>query len=316
MGKKKKRGTHVEAGVSYRGSSEQGPFLYQAPQTVPHKYGGRHVRKISVTPYDISLLTDQNTELLLKVEKLEAESAGHELAGRKMLKKMEKEINVLRDELEAVRAKEAQSAQRAKEKEEAALHRKEEKAKVRMMRSKSGPVHFGQRETDPFGETKKDFAPAGPLSSLFSRSTKHAPSYTSISESQEEDSSDTDPLTPTSATSFEDQQREFIAQVLSKMAELEETNSRLESQQADTAARLMAIQMETESLGRLYEGIDDEVEIVQGEPSPETELLSYKPLRDTLNIKAQPWTFGYKLKQTWRALDLAKLNVEGLVCLK
>ncbi|ESK95089.1 hypothetical protein Moror_13821 [Moniliophthora roreri MCA 2997] len=250
---------------------DQDPFLYQAPRTVPHKYGGRHIRRISVTPYDISLLTDQNTELLLKVEKLEAESASHELAGRKTLKKMEKEINALRDELEAVRAKEAQNALRAKEEEEAALHRKKGKAKMRMMRSKSGPVHFGQRETDPFGQTVKDFAPAGPLSSLFNRSAKNAPSHTPISESQEEDSSDTDPHTPTSTTNLEDQQREFIAQVLSKMAELEETNSRLESQQADTAAKLLAIQKETESLGRLYEGIDDEVEIVQGEPSPEIE---------------------------------------------
>ncbi|KAK7049732.1 hypothetical protein VNI00_005763 [Paramarasmius palmivorus] len=271
-----------------RRSSDQDPFLYQAPRTVPHKYGSRHVRKISVTPYDISLLSDQNTELLLKVEKLEAESASNEITGKKMLKKMEKEITALRDELEAVRAKEAQNAEtRAKEKAEAEFHRKEGKAKVRMMRSQSGPIHLPRR--DSFGDDVRDFAPAGPLTSLFNRSVKHGPVHTPIRESTEEDdSSDSDALTPTTSASLEEQQRQFIAQVLTKMTELEEANARLESQQADTAARLQAIQLETESLGRVYEGIDDGVEIVPCEPSPEAEASTLEDPQTNKEIAGPP----------------------------
>ncbi|KAL0580531.1 hypothetical protein V5O48_001518 [Marasmius crinis-equi] len=230
--------------------SEHDPFEFPSRST-PLKYGGRHVRKISVTPYDISLLNDQNAELLLKVEKLETESASQELTGRKMLRKLEKEINGLRSELEAVREKEALNA--AKAKERADRENTDKRERKRMTKSRSGPVSARTRERDDTEAPVRDFAPPGPLSGLFNRSTTSLP--TSIPDS-EEPQSGSEPNTPTSASAFEDQQREFIAQVMSKMAELEETNARLQSQQAETAAQLMAVQKETDSLGRVYEGLE------------------------------------------------------------
>ncbi|KAK1232094.1 hypothetical protein PQX77_004752 [Marasmius sp. AFHP31] len=253
-----------------RGNSDQDPFQFPSRST-PSKQGGRHVRRISVTPYDISQLSEQNEELLFKVEKLESESASQDLAGRKMLRKLEKEINGLRAELEAVREKEALNAAKAAESAQRGQRQKTRK----VSRSKSGPVSLGSGgKADP-DEPVMDFAPAGPLEGLFNRSTTSL--HKSIPES-EEDTSESEPNTPTSATTMERQQREFIAQVLAKMAELEETNTRLESQQAETAAQLASIQKETESLGRVYEGLEnitgvsgEGLELVHDDPSSQQE---------------------------------------------
>lgn len=50
----------------------------------------RRPRKISVSLTDISQLSDQNAELLSKVEKLESESLQTEQAGRRRLRNLEK----------------------------------------------------------------------------------------------------------------------------------------------------------------------------------------------------------------------------------
>ena len=93
--------------------------LSPLPPSSPHYYGGsrpcspvsesppqtRHVRRISVTPGELSALADQNAELLDKLGKLEEESAQADLAGKRKLRKLEKEIAGLRAELDRTREK-------------------------------------------------------------------------------------------------------------------------------------------------------------------------------------------------------------------
>ncbi|KAG7097378.1 hypothetical protein E1B28_004728 [Marasmius oreades] len=268
-----------------RSSSDQDPF-YPSSRLPPIRHKGPHVRKMSVTPHDIALLSDQNIDLLLKVEKLESDSASQDLAGRKLLRRLEKEINALHDELDAVREKEALNVMKATEKAEREEKQKRGKGQG-TIKSKSGQVETGTQEGVDLGDgSVRDFAPAGPLTGLFRRSTDQHPA--TISESFE-DNPGSESSTPTSSTSFEEQQREFIAQVLNKMAELEETNARLEAQQAETAAQLLAIQKETASLGRVYEGLEGFIgagegfELVQDDSPSQSESDALEGKENTLN---------------------------------
>ncbi|OBZ70370.1 hypothetical protein A0H81_09856 [Grifola frondosa] len=74
----------------------------------------RHSRRISVTPSELASLADQNAELLDKLEKLEAESVKADHAGKRKLRKLEKEIQGLREELENTQAKGAALEEQAK----------------------------------------------------------------------------------------------------------------------------------------------------------------------------------------------------------
>lgn len=50
----------------------------------------RRARKVSVSQNDIDLLSDQNAELLVKLDRLESESVQTEQAGRRRLRNLEK----------------------------------------------------------------------------------------------------------------------------------------------------------------------------------------------------------------------------------
>jgi hypothetical protein len=59
-----------------------------------------HAHRISASPSDLALLADQNAELL---QKLETDSAQANLAGRRRLGKLEKDIDGLREKLDQYR---------------------------------------------------------------------------------------------------------------------------------------------------------------------------------------------------------------------
>lgn len=56
----------------------------------------RHFRRISVSPSDIAQLADQNAELMQTLQELEAESSHADQAGKRKLKRLEEEIQILR----------------------------------------------------------------------------------------------------------------------------------------------------------------------------------------------------------------------------
>lgn len=75
----------------------------QAPPARSTFGQARHTRRISITQSELARLSDQNTELLQKLEQLEAESSLADKAGKRRLNKLESEIQTLRNELDQAR---------------------------------------------------------------------------------------------------------------------------------------------------------------------------------------------------------------------
>ncbi|PSS35466.1 hypothetical protein PHLCEN_2v1621 [Hermanssonia centrifuga] len=271
----------------------------------PHYYSGslphtptptspriRHSRRISVTPGEIALLADQNAELLDKLEKLEEESAHADLAGKRKLRKLEREIQGLREELEKTQAKGVELEEKAKEvlamSEDEVMKRKREEREEKM-RALRESLKVASSDPSPstiatlsLGEEVRDFAPGRELSrsTASSSSTKTSPSpishalplptkvlsapgtITSIPEEPGPSStsyfprlSDTQPQLQSQPPPLE---YAIISQLLSKIRELEETNAEISQEQKATAERLQAAQWDAESIRRAYDCLSDE----------------------------------------------------------
>ncbi|KAG6850917.1 hypothetical protein H0H93_006743 [Arthromyces matolae] len=212
----------------------------------------KNVRKISVSTADISHLADQNAELLDKLQRMESESISADHAGRRVLKRLEKEIQTLRQELEKTQAKSEELEKKANEgwqSQQEALRKKEERElKLRAIRNLTVASDDGDDEQEI-----RDFAPenmfgaSGPSRSLYPpgetprrfsgtplRRPPHAPA----------------PFTPHPESAL-------ISQLLEKIQELEETNGRIIEQQSETKEQLNAVQRETEHINRVYECLAD-----------------------------------------------------------
>ncbi|KAF9071133.1 hypothetical protein BDP27DRAFT_1446617 [Rhodocollybia butyracea] len=112
----------------------------------------KHARRVSITQSELGRLSDQNAELLLKLEQLEQESASADKYGRRKLGKLEREIQTLRTELDEAR-------------QDAIRRTKEEKSAARM---KPRRKHTEDEETTP---TFQDFAPSSSTRSTSSFAT-------------------------------------------------------------------------------------------------------------------------------------------------
>ncbi|KAJ7749248.1 hypothetical protein B0H14DRAFT_3603837 [Mycena olivaceomarginata] len=189
-------------------------------------------RRISVSPRDISLLADQNAELLQKLETLESEALTTDRSGRRALKQLEREIQLLRDELERTQARSEElekNVQVGTEKivEEMWRKKKEREAKFRAMRKNNSGRDGGIR----------DFAPPG-----FFAKASLSPSNSSEFPS-DEDGDD-------SFGSEHTDEHSLVSQLLSKIQELEDTNTRIIEAQRETGEKLHAVQRETESISK------------------------------------------------------------------
>jgi hypothetical protein len=232
-------------------------------------------RRISVSPRDISLLADQNAELLQKLETLESEAQTTDRSGRRALKQLEREIQLLRDELERAQARSEElekNVQVGTEKivEEMWRKKKEREAKFRAMRkNNSGGRNGGIR----------DFAPPG-----FFAKASLSPSNSSEFPS-DEDGDD-------SFGSEHTDEHSLVSQLLSKIQELEDTNTRIIEAQRETGEKLHAVQRETESISKVYEyfsgenGVEWEVVDEDGHKSPMEGTVRFTSFRRSLD--AQP----------------------------
>jgi hypothetical protein len=263
----------------------------------------RRPRRISVSPNDIALLSDENAELLAKLEKLEAESAQADMAGRRKLRKLEKEIQGLREELEQTQVKSEELEVKAKngfdaEKVADEMWRKkmEREEKCRAMRGKS--------DSDLGGDGVKDFAPGSTAIS-----SGGSPNITPVKQVSQPAANSQNSL-PTfhfpkrhlgrdiegdlfSAQSqpFVTPERELavVSQLLMKIRELEDTNAQISDQQAKTAVTLHSVQRDAETIRRVYEGLGDaegvEWEVVADEDR-ETGRNAKRPEDDTIRFKS------------------------------
>jgi hypothetical protein len=203
---------------------------------------------------DISFLADQNAELLSKLEKLEAEASSADVTGRRELKRLEKEIGVLKEDLEKTQAKSHELEEKAKsgfglgaEKviEEAWKRKKEREQKLNALRRAGRVV----RSTPP------NFAPDAP--SLFSSGLRSSPDLSTLEELS--NSGEQVTITPREQSTAQPDQQ-LIAKLLEKIQELETTNSKILEHQTETTTRLQAVQRETEFMTRVYERLNQDEE--------------------------------------------------------
>ncbi|KII95297.1 hypothetical protein PLICRDRAFT_693535 [Plicaturopsis crispa FD-325 SS-3] len=224
----------------------------------------RHTRRISINPADISLLSDQNAELMSKLERLESDSIHADQAGRRRLRKLEKELQTLREELESTRARSEQLEERtsalALAEESTAKRREEHEERVRALRSKSSITD------DEENEEVRDFAPGNPLDltamplhrrashpALFTLPTTPAPKVNlSTKPSMEFAASQSLPSVPASS-----QEPALISRLLHKIQELEEANAQIGLQQTTTAARVRAVQHDAHCMREMYATLGD-----------------------------------------------------------
>ncbi|KAJ7068659.1 hypothetical protein C8F01DRAFT_1118888 [Mycena amicta] len=261
------------------------PDTHGADSPSPRSYFKRS-RRISIHPSDISLLADQNHELLHKLETLEEEAQVADRQGRRALKQLEKEISLLRDELEKTQARSEQlekQAQVGPEKivEELWRKKKEREAKFRALRNGT-PT----RAPWPFGDESdvRDFAPPGPFSKA------------ALSPSQSiefpSSSSDLDASYGAEHAFEHPNQHALVSQLLSKIKELEATNTQIIQQQSETADKLQAVQRETESISKVYEyfgpehGIEWEMVSEDGRKSPIDGTIRFRSFRRTLESQS------------------------------
>ncbi|KAK0461771.1 uncharacterized protein EV420DRAFT_127453 [Desarmillaria tabescens] len=262
--------------------------FYSTPQTDQPR---RRVRKVSVRLDDISLLADQNDELLQKIERLETEAASADLAGRRMLRRLEKEISQLREDLEKTQARSQEFEEKAERMApiEAAWRRKlEQEAKAEASHSKS--------EISEEEEEIRDFAPGGILSRPSTSSIPDVipsegttPQITALCDAFTGLAfSSVSPPSEDSTTQAQEPQARIepelaiVSQLLAKIQELEEANLRIIRQQSETANKLIAVQQETENMSKVYESLNDsKLEFMEG-----SDTTSEKPrLSDDSTIR-------------------------------
>ena len=215
-----------------------------------------HVRKISIARADISLLADQNAELLSKLQKLEEDAMAADIAGRRELKKLGKEIVYLRDALEKTQAKSEELEGKVQNAvtNEAVRKKKERKA-----------MRNAARDNKTEG-TVLDFAPPG---SKFGGPSER---YSLLDLPQEENHfrNDLEPSVSDPNRSDDDvvSDRTLVARLLSKVKELEEANARILRQQVETSNQLAHVQRDTLNMTKVYELLSDH-DVVELELEPE-----------------------------------------------
>ena len=178
-------------------------------------------RKISFSTLEISHLADQNAELLEKLERVETEAVQADQTGRRELKRWEKEILSLREELEKTQAKSEELEEKTKagfawdtEKvvQEVWKKKEEREAKFRAMRNVSqGSAVHTERDYQV-----RNFAPEGSGSGMSTSIASHLPLRhpSGVPFSHTQPSPGTHP------------EYSLIAQLLQKIKELEQTNTR------------------------------------------------------------------------------------------
>lgn len=249
----------------------------------------RSQRRISVSPADLALLSDQNAELLAKLEKLESESAQTDQAGRRKLRGLEKEIQELREELDKTRARSDELEKKAKivslnmEPEEASKRRHEREERVRAMRGRSegdtsdGEVRdfapggalasqgFSKRSTGLGRSEKRNFPPQGLRRHTSEVVFRSSPTDSKLSELSRKmslrhglsRSSSQSQFSPTQTAVPATPEYALVSQLLQKIRELEQTNSQITLQQAKTTASLQSVQRDAASIQLLYESLSD-----------------------------------------------------------
>ncbi|THH29143.1 hypothetical protein EUX98_g5063 [Antrodiella citrinella] len=262
----------------------------------------RHQRRISVTPAEIAHLADQNAELIDKLEKLEEESEKNDQVGRRKLRKLEREIQGLKEELEQTQAKEQEAAEKAKVLSEAEVQRRKEEREERLR----GLKEHALPDSDSYDDIR-DFAPgpelprSGSLKGLAEPQPVFSPPPL-VNLSTRPTSLDSSllkaplahqlpPRSPTPRPEYA-----LISQLLLKIQELEEANTQITREQTATDDRLRAARRDAESIRRAYDYLADDSSDVHildmASPLPPSgsveETIKFSSLRRTIDGDLEP----------------------------
>ncbi|KAF9057806.1 hypothetical protein BJ165DRAFT_77722 [Panaeolus papilionaceus] len=234
--------------ISYS-SSDSALGLITTPQ--PEFYRP-HFNRISMSSSDVSYLEEQNAELLNKLEHLEAESTSADLAGRRELKRLEKEIAFLRDALEKTQAKSEELEEKVQGAvvSEAWRRKQEREIKVRAMRDLRRNAIQDRGAVQSFAPEGSKFGGPNDTFSFF-------PSAESPDPNRQLSKSTSSEMDLKLLASLPIPEHSLISQLLVKVQELEETNTRILKQQSETAEQLSAVQRETVNITKAYESLAD-----------------------------------------------------------
>ena len=229
---------------------------------------------------DISLLADQNAELMDKLEKLEAGASSSDQTGRRELKRLEKEISFLREALEKTQAKSEELEEKVHGAVTGEVWRKkqEREAKFRAMRY-SG--RYADRQED--GNKVQNFAPDGSRFGGPSEGFSFLPSATSsnLRHTRRNQASNSDIELELSGHS----EHTLISQLLVKVQELEEANAQILKQQNETATQLSAVQRDTEHISKAYESRADP-QAVKSQIEPDATAFKREQLSSAESVKS------------------------------
>ncbi|KAG6861835.1 hypothetical protein C0995_011132 [Termitomyces sp. Mi166 len=267
----------------------------------------KHARKISVSTTEISHLADQNAELLEKLERMESDSLSADQAGRRVLKRLEKEIMTLREELEKTQAKSEELEQKTKAGWHSQKKKEEREAKFRAMRNlgrandeddEAQEVRDFAPEGSAFGgpSTSRGFYPSGETPRRISGTPLKRPPLVPA------------PLTPHPQSTFVEST--LIAQLLEKIQELEETNGHILDQQNETRDQLNAMQRETEHITKVYECLADANIIELAGDSTSDGGIERAPYDETVRFRSFARNLAAEYTSTPNADDMRQhLNI-------
>ena len=231
---------------------------------------------------DISLLADQNAELMDKLGKLEAGASSSDQTGRRELKRLEKEITFLREALEKTQAKseELEEKVHGAVTGEAWRKKQEREAKFRAMRY-SGR-YTNRHEGDSIVQ---NFAPDGSRFGGPSEGFSFLPSAASsnLRHTRRNQTSDSDIELDLSGL-LPHLEHTLISQLLVKVQELEEANAQILKQQSETATQLSAVQRNTEHFSKAYESRADPL-AVEPQIEPDATAFQREQLSSTESVK-------------------------------
>lgn len=251
----------------------------------------RHFRRISVSPSDIAQLADQNAELMQTLQELEAESSHADQAGKRKLKRLEEEIQLLRGELEAAQTRSVELEQQVivgtkveKGSEEAEKRRLEREEKLRGLKAKVGSDGEDDEDAIP-----RDFAPSNPLGLSTSSRSSGSSTATSLQ---------SPPATPSKASPS------LITRLVNKIAELEQTNDQMNEQHRETEARLRQAEMDAETIRKLYSFLDDD-------PQVEVQVVDDEDTPANLSTDSQDHSVHFRSLRRSLHLDSARLSLDS-----
>lgn len=251
----------------YTVSLPQTPHDHPRPLTPSPPPRNRHARRPSVTPEELALLADQNAELMSKLEKLEEESEAADNAGKRKLRKLEKEIQGLREELERTRLKGDELEQKANavlavhEPEIQRKKKEEREERIRGLREKATAnpksLDAGVKDFAPPPELPRSKGiPESMTSPPPSVNLSTKPQLTLANPSGKGEASKDSYFTHSNASgqlSAPQLEYAIISQLLMKIRELEVTNAQITEGQRVAADKYRSVQRDAENLRKAYD---------------------------------------------------------------